>query len=183
MFSIESNLELKKDLLHKNAEISLSFTANNLWELLEGQALKGLTEKSIGMKEDSRIFFGSNEKGDNKTWSWKDLYQESLTCAETLLDYFEDGPVIISLPNGPDFLKVFFACQRLGLIPVPLVSQDMVGTSEFQKRVDNLATINNIKQIVVINKKKLSINKLYWSHITVMLLYVLPVIDKPVGTR
>ncbi len=83
-----------------------------------------------------------------ESWTYSQLWSAAQTVAEGLRHLPRETPVLISLPNGPEFLAALFACQMEGLWPAPIVSPDIWNRPDYLNYIEQLSARTGIRNII-----------------------------------
>ncbi|MBL7543055.1 MAG: AMP-binding protein [Bdellovibrionaceae bacterium] len=111
----------------------------NAYDLIEGRTHE--TRKIISFYEDYSLV---HQK------SFAEINQDVLVMANRLAAQLEKNEIFfVSLPNGYDFLVVFLASLKAGVVPAPIVNTDSMMKSDYYTYIDQLKTNTQIQKILV----------------------------------
>lgn len=92
------------------------------------------------------IYFNKNFKCYDQ-WTCAQIWLAAQKVSDNLSLIPSDTPILISLPNGPEFVAAFYACHMQKLMPAPIVTSEIWGRDEYLEYVRQTAERNGIKYI------------------------------------
>lgn len=116
----------------------------NVYDLIEGRSQN--TQKIISFYEDYTVV---NQK------SFAEITQDVVVMAKKLSSQLVKNEIFfVSLPNSYDFLIVFLASLKAGVIPAPIVSADSMMKSDYYDYLDQLKAYTQIQKILALDSHR-----------------------------
>ncbi|OYZ23370.1 MAG: hypothetical protein B7Y39_04915 [Bdellovibrio sp. 28-41-41] len=116
----------------------------NVYDLIEGRSQN--TQKIISFYEDYTLV---NQK------SFAEITQDVVVMAKKLSSQLVKNEIFfVSLPNSYEFLIVFLASLKAGVIPAPIVSADSMMKSDYYDYLDQLKAYTQIQKILPLDNHR-----------------------------
>jgi fatty-acyl-CoA synthase len=116
----------------------------NVYDLIEGRSQN--TQKIVSFYED---YFLVSQK------SFAEITQDVELMAKKLSSQLVKNEIFfVSLPNSYDFLIVFLASLKAGVIPAPIVSADSMMKSDYYDYLDQLKAYTLIQKILPLDSHR-----------------------------
>lgn len=116
----------------------------NAYDLIEGHSQN--TQKIISFYEDGAVV---HQK------SLAEINQDVVILAKKLTSQLVKNEIFfVSLPNSYDFLVVFLASLKAGVIPAPIASADSLPKSEYYDYIDQIKAYTQIQKILSVDSQR-----------------------------
>tara|TARA_B110001454_G_scaffold219179_1_gene250734 strand:+ start:17182 stop:18864 length:1683 start_codon:yes stop_codon:yes gene_type:complete len=116
----------------------------NVYDLIEGRSQN--TQKIISFYEDYVLI---HQK------SFAEITHDVVVMTKKLSSQLVKNEIFfVSLPNSYDFLVVFLASLKAGVIPAPIVSADSMMKSEYYDYLDQLKAYTQIQKILALENHR-----------------------------
>lgn len=116
----------------------------NVYDLIEGRSQN--TQKIISFYEDYALAHHI---------SFAEITQDAVAMAKRLSSQLIKNEIFfVSLPNSYDFLVVFLASLKAGVIPAPIVSADSMMKSEYYDYLDQMKAYTGIQKILSLDSHR-----------------------------
>lgn len=121
----------------------------NVYDLIEGHAHS--SQQIISFYDDYHLVCQK---------SFSDIHQDVVATAKKLSAQLARNEIFfVSLPNAYDFLVLFLASLRAGVIPAPIVSPDLMAKSDYFDYLNEIKTYTQIQKILAPENYRLDLVK------------------------
>ncbi len=128
----------------------------NLYDLIEGRSQN--TQKIVSFYENYELVSSK---------SFADIHQDVLAMTKKLSSQLVQNEIyFVSLPNCYEFVIVFLASLKCGVLPAPIVSSDSLLKADYLDYIDQMRAHTQINKILAPEASRAELTKMGFEFIS-----------------